>query len=102
MDQTSSKSFHGNKSHVLSGTGFYQLKFLYRGKIAERELHGFVQTGSDTFFCDTDLVRSDTDVADHTLFFCFQHTFIHSCSIFRAVTLVDTVELIQIQIVCPE
>ena len=43
------------------------MKFLFRGKITERELHGFIQTGSNTFLCNADFVCGDTDVTDASL-----------------------------------
>ena len=42
---------------------------------------------------------SDTDMTDLSLFFCFQHTFVHASPVAWAVALIHTVELIDVQIV---
>ncbi len=99
VDKTSCESFHGDKAHVRRLTFFHKLQLLVRGQIAEGELQRVVESAVDGFMCNRQAMIRDTDVADLSLRFRFQHGLIEPASVPRLRTEGDVVELVNIQVI---
>ena len=68
IDKSACKGFHSNISHVFFFTFFNKGKFLFAGKIAERELESFIQSGSNSLLCHGQTVVGNADMADFAAF----------------------------------
>ena len=78
---------------------FYKCNVALSSKIRKRKLKGFVESALGNFFCNSDFMSSNSYVADFSFFFCLLQCFIKSSSITRAITLLDAVQLVNINVI---
>lgn len=62
-------------------------------------MQSLIKPGFDAFLCHAKLMGGDADMTNLALLFGFQHTLVHAGTVAGTVALVDTVELVDVQIV---
>ena len=90
---------HCDKPHVLALARRYEFRLARRGQIVEWKLHRLVQTGLDGLEGRPHLVRRDADMIDFALSLGFDHAFVHAGTVAELPHAVNTMELVEIDMV---